>query len=371
MRVVMTVNTAWNIWNFRRDLVEALHAEGHSVTIYAPPDDSVADLEALGCRVIALTMSAQSLNPLEGIRLRRQYTNFFRTHQPDVVLSYTIKNNVFGAIAASGLQIPFIPNVTGLGTAFLSSGVLRFVAESLYRKAFRHLPVVFFQNREDQCIFLDRGIIRAEQARLLPGSGIDLQRFAASPYGNKEEGTTVFLMIGRLLRDKGVMEFVDAARIVRQRRPDARFQILGSVEAANRSAVDRHTLERWESEGVIEYLGVQDDVRPFIASAHCVVLPSYREGAPRTLIEAAAMARPLIATDVPGCRDVVNDCETGFLCKPKDAESLAVACQTFLELPFETRVAMGKKGRTRMAEKFDSEIVLAAYRKAISEMTAG
>lgn len=371
MHIVMTVNAAWNIWNFRRDLLGALHADGHRVTIFAPPDDSVANLEALGCRFVQLNMSAQSLNPVEGLKLRSQYKSFFRTQRPDIVLSYTIKNNVFGAMAARAFQVPFIPNVTGLGTAFLSGGILRYVAEGLYREAFRQLPVVFFQNREDRSIFLDRGIIRADQARLLPGSGIDLRRFAASPYGDVNGEATVFLMIGRLLRDKGVKEFVDAARIVRRRRPDARFQILGAVEAANRSAIDRETLAQWEAEGVIEYLGVSDDVRPAIAAAHCVVLPSYREGAPRTLIEAAAMARPLIATNVPGCRDVVDDGRTGFLCRPRDAESLAVACRTFLELPSEARAEMGKKGRARMADRFDSAVVLAAYRKAISEMTAG
>lgn len=370
MHIVMTVNAAWNIWNFRRDLLGSLHADGHRVTIFAPPDDSVANLEALGCRFLPLNMSAQSLNPVEGLKLRSQFKNVFRTQQPDIVLSYTIKNNVFGALAAKAFQVPFIPNVTGLGTAFLSGGILRFTAESLYREAFRQLPVVFFQNREDRSMFLDRGIIRADQARLLPGSGIDLGRFAAAAYPD-EVGHTDFLMIGRLLRDKGVREFVDAARLIRRQRPDARFRLLGAVDAANRSAIDREAVARWEAEGVIEYLGVQDDVRPLIAAAHCVVLPSYREGAPRTLIEAAAMARPLIATDVPGCRDVVDDGKTGFLCKPRDAESLAVACRTFLELPFDAKVAMGKKGRVRMADKFDSAIVLAAYRKAISEMTAG
>ncbi|PJK27900.1 glycosyltransferase family 1 protein [Minwuia thermotolerans] len=370
MHVVMTVNAAWNIWNFRRDLVAALLAEGHDITVAAPPDDSVAELEALGCRFIPLKMSAQSLSPVEGMKLRAQYKDLFRSQRPDIVLSYTIKNNIFGAMAARACRVPFIPNVTGLGTAFLSGGILQFVAEGLYRQAFSQLPVVFFQNRDDRDLFLARGIIRADQARLLPGSGIDLRRFAAAAYADDAEAT-IFLMIGRLLRDKGVREFVDAARMVRRHRPDAQFRLLGAVDAANRTAIDRETVARWEREGVVEYLGVQPDVRPSIAAAHCVVLPSYREGAPRTLIEAAAMARPLIATDVPGCRDVVDHGNTGFLCEPGDAASLAAACQTFLSLPRETRAAMGRAGRARMAAAFDQTIVLDAYRKAMAEMTAG
>lgn len=364
MHIVMTVNAAWNIWNFRRGLVEALIADGHRVTILAPPDDSVANLGKLGCRFEPLEMSVEGLNPLQDLNLLRRFRRLFLDLKPDVVLSYTIKNNIFGALAAKAIGAPFIANVTGLGTAFLSGSLLRSVAEGLCRTAWRDMPVVFFQNEDDRALFLSRGLVSDAQARLLPGSGIDLRRFSpADPPA--PDLAPIFLMIGRLLRDKGVFEFVEAARRAKKTRPEARFQLLGSIDAKNRTAVDAKTVQSWVNEGVVEYLGTTSDVRPNIASASCVVLPSYREGAPRTLIEAAAMSRPVIASDVPGCRAVVERDVSGFLCAPRDAASLADAMMRFLDLPRIDRHAMGQAGRARMEREFDETNVIDAYREAI------
>ena len=366
MHVLATVNAAWNIWNFRRPVIAALLAEGHRVTILAPGDEQVGNLERLGCRVRPLAMDQKGLNPLGDFLLMRRMKQAFADERPDVILSYTIKNNIYGALAARSLGIPFIPNVSGLGTAFLSGGGLQFVAEQLYRSAFRRLPAVFFQNQDDRDLFVARRLVRPEQTRLLPGSGIDLERFAAAAYPPADDAPT-FLMIGRLLRDKGVHEFVAAAQLVKQRHPGARFQLLGAVDARNRTAIDRATVLEWQRAHGIEYLGTCDDVRPHIARAHCVVLPSYREGAPRTLIEAAAMARPLIASDVPGCRSVVEHGATGFLCDVRSGESLAQACLAFLGLPRDARIAMGKAGRAKMEREFDQAYVVDAYRWAIAD----
>ena len=364
LHIMMTVNAAWNIWNFRRPVVEALIADGHRVTVLAPADDSVADLKSIGCRVLPLEMSVKGLNPLQDLKLIRTFKKVFRSERPDVVLSYTIKNNIFGAMAAKACNIPFIPNVTGLGTAFLSGGVLQTVAEGLYRKAFRSLPSVFFQNTDDRDLFLERRLVKSGQAQLLPGSGIDLDRFSAAKYPTETKGP-VFLMIARVLRDKGVMEFVEAARLVKAKSPSTRFQLLGAVDAANRTAINAATVKSWQDDGTIKYLGTTDDVRPHIAASHCVVLPSYREGAPRTLIEAAAMARPLIATDVPGCRSVVDDGVSGILCEVRSGESLAAACISFLGLSREEQAAMGRAGRVKMETAFDQALVVQAYRDAI------
>lgn len=368
MHIMMTVNAAWNIWNFRRPLVAELLEQGHRVTVLAPPDDSVPDLESLGCRFIPLEMSKKGLNPLEDLKLERRYRRVLRAEAPDIVLSYTIKNNIFGARAAQVMGVPFVPNVTGLGTAFLSSGPLQRIAEVLYRWAFRRLPVIFFQNADDRALFLERSLVRADQARLLPGSGIDLTRFATTAMPDPE-APPVFLMIGRLLRDKGVIEFVEAARQIKARHPDVRFQLLGAVGWENRTAIEAETVQSWVDEGVVEYLGTSPDVRPQIAAATCVVLPSYREGAPRTLIEAAAMARPLIATDVPGCRSVIDRDVSGLFCVLRDADSLAAAMAQVLEMTPDARAAMGQAGRAKMEREFDQEIVLGAYRDAIAELT--
>lgn len=365
MRVLLTVNAAWNVWNFRLPLVAALLAEGHEVTVLAPVDDSVTMLREMGCNFVPLPMNVKGLNPLEGVKLVQRFKQQFRVVRPDVVLSYTIKNNIFGAMAARAVGVPFIPNVTGLGTAFLSGGLLQAVAEGLYRRAFRGLSAVFFQNADDRDLFVQRRLIASEQARLLPGSGINLQRFTAAEMP-AAGSTPVFLMIARLLRDKGVLEYVEAARRVKTQHPQARFQLLGAVDADNRTAIDRATVERWVADGLVEYLGTTVDVRPFIAAAHCVVLPSYREGAPRTLIEAAAMARPLIATDVPGCRAVVDDGVNGYLCAVRDGASLADAVMRFMALPHAAQVEMGQAGRLKMRHEFDESLVVEAYQSVIS-----
>lgn len=369
MHIFITVNAVWNVWNFRKPIVEALIADGHRITVLAPADDSVANVESIGCRVVSLDMDVKGLNLFKDLKLITRFKKVFRRERPDIVLSYTIKNNICGAMAAKACSIPFIPNVTGLGTAFLSGGLLQKVAEVLYRKTFRPLPCVFFQNSDDYDLFVARNLVQDQQARLLPGSGIDLEHFAASAYPAQTDAP-VFLMISRLRRDKGVVEYVDAARLVKAMWPGARFQLLGAVDAANRTAVDAATVQSWQDEGTIEYLGTTGDVRPYIAASHCVVLPSYREGAPRSLIEAAAMARPLIATGVPGCQSVVDSGTSGLLCTVRSGHSLAVTCRAFLALSYSDQSAMGLAGRAKMEMEFDQARVVQAYREAIASAVA-
>ena len=347
MKIILTVNAAWNALNFRRPVIEALLAQGARVTVLAPVDDSVSALRSVGCEVIDLQMDVQGLSPWQDARLVKTFQDHFARIQPDVVLGYTVKNNIFGAVAAGRLALPFLPNVSGLGTAFLSGGGLQLIVETLYKWAFRRLPIVFFQNQDDCALFQARGLTTSAQARILPGSGIDLRAFQATPFAQN----------------------VEAARRLRARRTDVRFQILGPVDAANRSALGADDVARWQSEGIIEHLGSAKDVRPYIAQADCVVLPSYREGAPRTLLEAAAMARPVIATDVPGCRHVVDHGRSGLLCAPRDASALTATMAQYLDLPQPQRAAMGVAGRRKMEQEYDEKLVVAAYLSAISDLT--
>ena len=364
MHLLVTVNAAWNVWHFRKGLIAALRADGHRITVLAPPDASLDRLAGMGCAFHPLRMNLKGINPLADLALERRFRRILRRTAPDAVLGFTIKNNIYGARAATACGIPFLPNVTGLGTAFLSGGMLQRIAEGLYRRAFAPLDTVFFQNPEDRDLFVERRLVRAEQARVLPGSGIDLAAFAPAPL---PEDPPVFLMIARLLRDKGVGEFVEAARILRRRRPELRFRLVGDV-AENRSAIDAATLADWCARDDVEFAGPCADVRPEIAAAHCVVLPSYREGAPRTLIEAAAMGRPVIASDVPGCRTVVARDVTGLLCAPRDAGSLADALQRFLDLAPGARAAMGAAGRARMEREYDETHIVTAYRAALARI---
>ncbi|MFK7877314.1 MAG: glycosyltransferase family 4 protein [Paracoccaceae bacterium] len=364
MHILMTANTAWNIWNFRRSVVKAMLYDGHKVTVLAPPDESVARIVAMGCRFVPLEMNVKGLNPLQDFSLMQRFKKHFRIEQPDIILSYTIKNNIFGAIAAKRLMIHFVPNVSGLGTAFLSGRVLQLITEMLYRFAFNGLKVIFFQNPDDRELFLKRRIVVSEQTQLLPGSGIDLNYFSPVPMPDNDE--IIFLMIGRLLRDKGIMEFAEAAKVIRSDYPQIRFQVLGAIDAQNRSTVSLEQAESWFNQDILEYLGVAEDVRPHIAAADCVVLPSYREGAPRTLIEASAMARPLITTNVPGCRAVVENGVTGFLCTARSATSLEQACKKLATLSKIERVKMGMAARKKIASEYDEAIVIAAYRATLS-----
>lgn len=367
MNIVLSVNAAWNIWNFRRPLVEALLADNHTVTVLAPKDDTAIRLAGLGCRVHHLRMDRKGLNPVQNARLIVRMRQAFQELRADVVLSFTIKNNIFGALAARSIGVPFVPNVTGLGTTFLSGSLLQSSAILLHRLAFRRLPIVFFQNEDDRDLFVEKRVVSIDQAVLLPGSGIDLDHFAGTPYPDNSHAP-IFLMIARLLRDKGIYEYIEAARRVKSFTPEARFQLLGAIDTENRTAISQNIVRLWEDEGLIEYLGTTDDVRPVIAKAHCIVLPSYREGAPRTLIEAAAMGRPLIATDVPGCRAVVDDETTGYLCKVRSSKSLVNAIATFISLPEDRKAQMGQFGRRKMEREYDQRLVCDAYRAALLQL---
>lgn len=365
MHILITSNSAWNVLNFRRAIVETLIADGHNVTVLVPFDNSVSKLEFLGCKVLHLKMCVKSLSPLRDLKLISNMRNIFQTERPDVIFSYTIKNNIFGALAVRPLEIPFIPNITGLGTAFLSGGFLQLIAECLYNLAFYKLNIVFFQNEDDKNLFINKKLVTTHQAKLLPGSGVDLNHFTPMDYP-VENKAPIFLMISRILSDKGIFEFIAAARKIKTVHPLVRFQLLGAIDTGNSKAISLTRVKTWEAEGVIEYLGTSDDVRPYITAAHCVVLPSYREGAPRSLIEAAAMSRPLIATDVPGCRSVIDDKKTGFLCRARDEDDLVNSINNFLKLSSYDRACMGRLGRIKMVKSFDQDIVVKAYQNALA-----
>lgn len=365
MKIIITANSAWNIVNFRSAIVESLLRDGHEVVILAPDDKSLDCLCSLGARHRPVVIDNKGTAPLRDIKLFGDFRHVFSEEKPDVILSYTIKNNIYGGLAARTLNVPFLPNVSGLGTVFLGAGWLERVATRLYRHAFANLPRVIFQNSDDRDLFVERGTITREQSLLVPGSGVDLCRFQFEHLPNSTDESLTFLLIARLLRDKGIHEFIDAARLVRKKYPDTCFQLLGETGVENRTAISRQQVNNWVHEGVVKYLGATEDVRPLIKKADCVVLPSYREGTPRSLLEAAAMGRPLVATDVPGCREVVADTVNGFLCQNKDAASLSEKLIQMIEIGQGRRRQLGVAGRKKMEQEFDQQIVVNTYRSAI------
>lgn len=364
--VVLAANSIWNITNFRAGLVRGLQEAGYSPVVLAPADrGGEARLEELGIDLIPLELDRSGLNPLADLMLLLRCRRALKRIRPTAFLGFTAKPNIYGAIAASSLRIPVIANVSGLGTAFMRRGLLQRIVSLLYRRAFRRASTVFFHNPDDRRLFLDRGIVREVQARLLPGSGIDLDRFAPAPLPS---GAPIFLLIARLLGDKGIREYVAAARMLRPHLSGARFQLLGGIDEGNRTSIDRPELEAWREEGVIEYMGETTDVRPFIREANAVVLPSYSEGLPRSLLEGGAMGRPLVATDVPGCRELVVEDVNGFLCEVRNPGSLADAMRRLADLPDERRAAMGAESRRKVQEGFSEKVVVRAYLDALDSL---
>ncbi|HMN13111.1 MAG TPA: glycosyltransferase family 4 protein [Bellilinea sp.] len=367
--LLLSINTSWNIINFRAGLVRAMLARGFKIVAASPNDAHTTRLGEIGCHHIPLAIDNKGTSPLKDAVLLLRYLRMMHREKPNVYLSWTIKPNIYGSLAARILRIPVICNVSGLGTTFLHDGWLTRFVKLLYRVALSHSAVVFFQNREDLHLFIESRLVRPKQARLLPGSGIDLDRFTPTPFTPREaDNGPIFILVARLLWDKGIREYVEAARRVRARMPQAKFRLLGFLDVENRTAVPRQTVENWEQEGLIEYLGQTNDVRPHLADADCVVLPSYREGTPRSLLEAAAMARPLIATDVPGCRDVVDDGVNGWLCKAKDVDDLADKMLQFTESSHAQRLEMGRQSRLKAERQFNERIVVDAYLAAIEQV---
>jgi glycosyltransferase involved in cell wall biosynthesis len=357
--VVVAANSAWNIANFRGGLIRGLLAAGYRPVVIAPPDaSSEARIAAMGAELIPIAIDRSGLNPAADLRLFATYRHHLRQLRPAAFLGFTVKPNIYGSLAATSLGIPAIPNVSGLGTAFIRKGPLERLVGALYRLAFRRARVVMFQNGDDQALFVQRRIVDKTKTRVLPGSGVNLDRFAPAPLPRNE---TILLLIARLLRDKGVVELVEAARRIRTDLPHVRVQLLGPLDEANRTSISQTELDSWIQEAAVEYLGATDDVRPHVAAASAVVLPSYREGLPRSLLEAAAMGRPLIATDVPGCREVVEEGVNGYLCAARDILSLEQAMRTFVALPHQDREKMGRASRAKVQDRFSEEIVVQTY----------
>lgn len=373
-KIIITANTSWYIYNFRSKLISMILGQGHEVHIVAPEDDYSQHLINLGCHFHPITMDTQSTSPFKELSLLISFWQHYRKIAADLVLSFSIKNNIYSCLSGKTLGLPVLPNVSGLGQLFDRGPVLHTLGVLLYRLAFRGNEIIFFQNNEDRALFISQRLVRENNSERLPGSGVDLERFQAQPLPPKTKvphhtpeapatWPARFLLSARLIREKGVVQFADALRTLRARGLPAEGALMGFVDVPGRSAIGPEAITAWEREGLLEFLGSTDDVRPAIAQADCVVLPSYyREGVPRSLLEAAAMGRLIITTDHPGCRDVVDDGENGYLVQPQDSQSLADAMYKVLILSPEERSCMGVKSRQKMEHEFAESIILNRYR---------
>lgn len=368
MKVAIVINTSWNIYNFRQGLIKSFLDKEDEVVAIAPLDDYSSNLKALGCTFVPITMDSRGANPLRDFRLIIEFISIYKKVKPDLILHYTIKPNIYGAIAAAVLGIPVINNVSGLGTIFLNQGISSKIARLLYRFAFRFPQVVFFQNHHDKELFLKLRLVDEQKTRLLPGSGVNPLHFKPSVPVAENGKPFTFLMISRLIKDKGVFEYLTAAAKIRSMGIPVHCQILGALDPQHSRGISEQEFQSMVKHAGVEYLGKISDVRPFIASADCVVLPSYREGTPRTLLESASMGKPLIATDVPGCNAVVQHEFNGYLCEVKDADSLAGCMQRMLNTGPQERRNMGYNSRRMVLEQFDERFVIVRYQKAIDDI---
>lgn len=335
----------------------------------APFDAYVQKLEKLGCSYVPLTMDRNGTSPIAEMRLLLSMYRILKRCGPDYVFSYTIKNNIYAGLSCRFLGLSFVPNVTGLGPAFGTKGFLSKIIKLLYSVAFKNAPRVFFQNTSDLSVFERASIIESHKSKVLPGSGVDLKKFHLTTMPDCRSGVR-FLMVSRLLKDKGVETFFEAAKSVRAVYPDTKFQLLGPLDEDSKNGVTRAELDVWLKDGQVEYLGNTQNVLPYLQDCHCVVLPTqYREGTPRALLEAASVGRALITTDSPGCRDVVIERLNGYLIPRKDAGQLAEACIDFVQLPYQKKVEAGEASRRHMEQFYDEKIVIESYMSLLDEKT--
>jgi len=366
MKIAIVLNSTWNIVNFRLGLMEALRADGHEIIAIAPKD---AHAGRIPFECHDLPMNPNGMNPWQEFKLLLGFLALYRKVRPDVVLHFTPKPNIYGGIAAGLLGIPAVGNVAGLGSMFTSRTAARLLMEQLYRAGFCAAGWIFFQNLDDQAHFLARRMVDPRRVSRVPGSGVDLKRFQPGP--PRAASPVVFLLVSRLLWKKGIGDFVSAARIARTRLPEGRiaFRIVGILDARNAEAVPEATLHEWIREGVVEYHGPSDDVRGPMNEADCIVLPSYyREGVPRVLLEAAALAKPVIAYDNIGVRDAVESGVTGTLVATRDVNALAEAMVRMAGLPDDQRALIGAAGRAKVEREFSEERVVDAYRTVLQHL---
>lgn len=370
-RIALVASIAWVLWNYRLSMIQALEAAGYEVLLIAAEDDSCQQLSThTRAHFVPLhELSRRSLSPWQNLKSLLEMRRLFRQYRPDLVLFFTIRPNTLGNIAAAFTGIRSISTVEGMGISGTHPW-LRRIAQSLYYLAFRHSSNVVFLNQEDLKTFVHQGIVAASKAVLIHGPGLDLGHFAPRPKVGATD-KTVFIFMARLLSEKGIREYVDAARILKAKGLNLEFHVLGAVDPGNPTSILKDELNSWIKEDIIRYLGFVEDVRPALAEADFMVLPSYyREGVPRSVLEAMSMEKPVITTDNVGCRDTVEEGKNGFLIEPKSVAALTDAMARAYALDAETRTAMGRYSRQMAAQAFGDEWVIPKYLSLIREILA-
>jgi len=352
----------------RQKLTEELIAQGYHVTVLSTGSEKeLAAARRKGFKVIDVGTSNTKI--LDVVRYVRNLYREIKKADADICLTFTIRPAIWGNIVTRLLGVPTITNITGIGPLAESNSLIYKIARTLYRLVLKKTALVFFQNKDDLDVFISKNFVKPEQTQVIPGSGVDYEYFKPITRTGNEEGF-VFLFIGRLIKDKGILEYVEAAKSLKENYPHMSCKILGPYYSQNlkENIITEKQILHWLDDGIVNHLGAADDVRPFIAEADCIVLPSYREGMSNVLLEAGSMGKPCIASDTTGCNDIITDHYNGFLCKVKNATDLALKMQQMMNLSEEERKQMGAHARARVIQKFAKKIVVDAYLDAISKL---
>jgi glycosyltransferase involved in cell wall biosynthesis len=353
---------------FRLGVMKALVKAGYDVIVIAPRDKHSDIFSELGCHYIELKMDNKGSNIFNDLKLIYKLQKIYKRLKPDLIFHYTIKPNIYGTLAAKIAKKESIAVVTGLGYTFIHDNITAKIAKFLYKISLKYAKKVWFINVEDKNKFLLAELVEEEKMDFLPSEGINVEEFTPMKVARKEN-VFRFVLIARLLWDKGVGEYVKAAKELQKRYANLEFQLVGFIDAQNPKAITQRQVEDWVEKGYVNYLGPTDDVKPFLAEADCVVLPSYREGVSMILMEAAAMQKPIIATNVPGCRDLVNNNVSGYLCRVQDYHDLMVKMEKMIHLSEKERHRMGKEARKFMVEEFNEKLVIKKYLHEVKAAT--
>lgn len=366
-RILIIANDESTIYNFRREIISAFSTHGYDVTLCFPEGDHTSEIERCGCRIVNISVSRHGTNPFAEIGFLLTCIKLIRRNNPSVVLTYTIKPNIYGSLACQITKVPYINNVTGLGSVFQSNSLLARILVKMQRKAYRKSSCVFFQNEANFKLMLEKGVVSNNTPyEILPGSGVNLTLHSFEPM-RSYDGTIRFIIVSRIRKDKGFDEFFKAAEAIKKEYPECEFRIVGWYEEDQYKA----QLDRLEGEGIVKYYGkkTQEEVHQLIVDSDCVVLPSYHEGMANVLLEAASSGRPVIASNIPGCKETFDEGITGFGCEVKNAESLKCAMLRMINSPYEKRAEMGRLGRVKMEKEFDRSFVADKYIKCIESIS--
>jgi len=367
MQIVISANTSWYIYNFRLSLIKKIISNGQQVVVIAKNDNYTEKLIDNGVQFFPIEIDNDGINPFNELKLIYRYYNVLKDLSPLLFLGYTIKPNIYGSLICFILKIPSVLNISGLGTVFVKKTFLTWIMNMLYYLCLRSAKIIFFQNSDDYNYFVSSGLAPVDKSDLLPGSGVDLKRFKPVRKNKKIIDHPVrFLLLGRLIAEKGIYEFINAGQILKKKGYNIELQLLGFLNDGKRRAIKKSELKEWITKKYVTYFSPVDDVRQYISRADCIVLPTYyREGVPRSLLEAASMGKIIITTDVSGARDAVDDKSTGYICKVKDSLDLASKMQKIIELSPQKRIKMSINARKKMERQFDEKIVIDKYMQII------